>query len=513
MQQVSHAWKDAHKTLLLPQSYVEVSLNVGDPESQADAQAADNGQEFYSNSAAVVQEIDKTPTRYATLESNQWLLDGTFKILPPNNFGEQGYIGDLLSDDDGYYTTTPTITVTFSRVFTELIPGITVVWATAYDEYAESFKVTAYNGDAVVAEKEVTDNAEVTSVVEMDIVDYNRITVEVLRWCLPHRRARIEELTIGIIKKFAGSGLLSFSHSMFVDALSAELPKAEIVFEVTNLNAEFNPDNPQGVAKYLMERQRVDARYGYKLNGTVEWIKAGTFFMSEWETPQNGISATFTARDALEYMTDKYTGTNAGTLKDIAQAAFEQAGLPLLGDGTVRWQLDAVLETVTPPENVELGGYTVAEVLQFCAHAACCVFYQDRQGMVHIEPLAAGVTDYVIDRFVSYANSEISLTKQLKAVDVNNGMAVVTVSDIGETQTVSNPLIGEDRAETVAQWIADFLVNRKLLSGEYRSDPRLDALDRITNINQFAETTVLVTEVSYRYTGAFRGSYGGRSGV
>lgn len=516
MQQVSDSWKLAQEQTLVPESYVEVILNVGDPESQADATSGSNGEMDFSDSSSLAEETIKNPVRYSMLERNSWLLDGSFLLLPDNPpYGENGYIGDALSGDDGSYQADaiPTITISFSQVFSALIPGISVTWGTAYEEWAESFRITAYNGSTQVTQKTVTGNTSMTSVVNMDIQNYDKITIEVLKWCHPGRRARIEDLLIGIERTYTKSDLMSYSHTMFVDPLSAELPKAEITFEIKNLNGEYNPDNPQGAEQYLMERQEITARYGYKLNGIIEWIAAGRFFMSEWETPQNGITATFTARDGIEFMSDNYSGESTGTLMAIATTAFQQAGLPTMPDGTDRWSIDSSLSSLSAPSGVNLSEYSIGEVIQLCANAACCVFYQDRTGLFHVEPLDDGTTDYEINQFNSYSNSEISLTKQLKAVDVNNGTYVLTVGDVGETQHVTNPLISSERASVVAQWAANYLQNRKVLSGDFRADPRLDALDRVTNINQFAESVVLVTEIDYTYNGAFRGSYEGRSGV
>ena len=514
MQQVSQAWKDAQEQTLVPESYVEVILNVGDPESQADATPSDNGHENYSSTEHLADETEKEQIKYATLEPHIWVLDGTCEILPDEPpYGNNGFIGNTLSDENGEYTTTPTITIMFSKVFTAVIPGLTITWAPAYGEWASSFRVTAYNGETQIFTKTIEGNADITSVVEQDIQNYNKIVVEVLEWCRSGRRARIESLLVGIEKVYSKSELISYSHDMTVDPLSAELPKSEITFEITNLNGEYNPDNPQGAEKYLMERQAITARYGYKLNNSVEWIKAGTFYMSEWETPQNGITATFKARDALEFMSDTYTGASSGTLAAIATAAFQQADLPTMPDGSNRWTIHSSLSSIQAAEGADLSGNTIAEVLQYVANSACCVFYQDRDGMLHIEPLADGTTDYEINRFRRYANSEISLTKQLKAVNVNDGAANLSVGNSGETQDVDNPLVSADRAQTVAQWVADYLENRKILSGEFRADPRLDPLDRVTNENQFAESIVLVTEIQYTYNGAFRGNYEGRADV
>ena len=515
MQAVSEAWKRAQEKNFVPESFVEVAMTVGDPDAQADASPSDNGQMPFSDAAKLADGTDQTPKKYAMLERNVWLLDGASKVLPASGpYDNEGYIGTVLSNDAGVYDgVLPTITVSFSKVYTELIPGISITWATAYGEYAKRFRITVSAEGVQTYQGEFENAGDMTSVALADIDRYDKIVIEVLEWCLPGRRARMESLVIGLKKTYRKQELMSYSHSMLVDPLSASLPKSEIVFEVTNLDGEYNPENPSGAEKYLMERQTITARYGYRLDGATEWIKAGTFFLSQWDTPQNGITATFTARDCLEYMTDLYTGPSGGTLADIATAALEQADLPVLADGSKRWQLDSALSGIMAASDADLSEYTIQEVLQLVANAGCCVFYQDRTGIVHIKPLNVGVTDYEINRFNSYQNSEIELTKQLKAVDINDGMYVHTVGSVGETQRVDNKLISSQRAEAVAKWVADYLVNRKILSGEYRADPRLDVLDRVVNENQFAQNVALVTELEFTYHGAFKGSYEGRVGV
>jgi hypothetical protein len=515
MQQVSQAWIDAQQQTLVPESYVEVSLTVGDPDSQADASVESNGDLFLANTADIVTEVEQSPTVFATGELNIWGLDGTAELVPDEApYGDQGYIGSELSGADCTFPdANPTLTVSFSQVFSAVIPGITIQWSETYNEWASAFTVTAYNGTAQVAQQVVTGNTDVLSVVSMDISNYDKIVVEVQEWCLPYHRARVEQLTIGLIQTYGKKEIMSYQHTIFADPLSGDLPNAEITFEVSNLNGQYNPDNPQGVEKYLMERQEITARYGYKLNGAIEWIAAGVFFMSEWNCPQNGITATFTARDAQEYMTDLYSGPSTGTLAAIATAAFQQAGLPTLTSGANRWEIDSSLSSITAATGADLSAYTIKEVLQLCANAACCALWQDRSGIFHIAPVAAGATTYPINQFNSYENSEISLSKQLKAVDINSGQYTLSVADVGDTQQITNPLISASQAPVVAQWVADYLVNRRTLSGEFRADPRLDALDRVVNTNDFSTSTVLVTEITYTYNGAFRGSYEGRAGA
>lgn len=514
MQSVSQAWVANQNSLLVSKAYIDITLNVGDPEAQYAAWSYSNGEEFYSESDSIVQEIEKNPIKYATLERNIWTLDGSLSTIPDKkNYGRNGYIGEWLCGNDGVFENIPIITVEFGRVFSHIIPGITIVWGEAYGEYADTFRVTAFNGQEVVAEKLVEENTVIESIVWIDIQNYDRITVEVLKWCLPYRRPRIKSLNIGLSQTFDGNNVMSYSHRMDVDPLSASLPMNEISFKAANLNNEYNPDNPTGLMKYMMERQMLTVKYGYKLGNAIEWIDAGTFYLNDWTLPQNGITADFGARDVLEFMTDIYTGDYVGTLYDVALQALKQASLPLLKTGETGYYVDDSLRTIPVPEVKENVEYTIAEVLQLCANAACCVIYQDRNGQLRIEPLSGGVSDYRIDQFNSYSVGDVVLSKQLKAVDVNNGMYVLQVGPVGETQPISNPLISVERAPAVAQWVADYLSKRQTLTGNFRADPRLDPLTRVTNQNQFAEKVVLVTEVQYTYNGAFRGSYEGRVDV
>ena len=514
MQTVSQAWKAAQKRNFLPESFVDVVMNIGDPESQADGQPSDNGSEFFSDSSALSDGKAKAPGKFATLERNNWLLSGDRTIVATNQAGAgQGFIGNVLCNGEGVFDgVIPTITISFSKVFTELIPGLTVVWSNVYKEYASKIRVTAYAAGEMTYQA-AFENDAITSVLNADIDNYDTITIEALEWSLPLRRARAESIIIGIQKTYTKKDLFDFQHSSFVDPLSAELPKNEIVMKIKNLNNEYNPDNPKGAEKYLIERQSLDVTYGYMIDGIKEVISAGTFFISEWDTPQNGIEATFTARDALEFMSDPYDGAVTGTLYDIAVAAFTQAGLPVLSNGDNRWHVDTGLASVSTPETVDIYDVSIAEILQYVANAGCCVLYQNRDGVIRLEPLPPGETDYEIGRFVSYQNSEIKLTKQLKAVNVNNGQHFLSVGQVGETQKIDNPLISDAQAPIVARWAADYLVNRKILSGSFRADPRLDALDRIINKNQFAENIVLVTDITFTFNGAFRGEYEGRAGV
>jgi hypothetical protein len=149
------------------------------------------------------------------------------------------------------------------------------------------------------------------------------------------------------------------------------------------------------------------------------------------------------------------------------------------------------------------------------AHAGTCVIYQDRLGTLRIQPWAASYTGFVIDKDISYTHPEYTISKPVKAVSVAYGsdQRVETVySARGEVQTVDNKMIvNKADATRVAEKTLDILKNRKVISGEYRADLRLDCLDSIIVTSKYASNIIALTDVEYSTTGgAFRGTYTGR---
>lgn len=423
MQKVSQAWKDNQNNTLVSESQIEVSLKMTDPDAYEDASATDNGSAFFADTNYTVSDGDKDIHPYATLETNQWLLDGSREILPDSDYGEVGFIGNILSDVNGLYTTNPIISVNFTKTHINVLQGITITWSAFLNEYAEEFVVTAYNGDTIIAEKSVEGNTSLRSAVMFDISNYDRITVEIIKWSTAHRRARVDEIFIGVYKIFSKSDLISYNCSYMSDPISAELPKSEMSFSINNIDELYNPYNTEGLSKYLMERQEIDVKYGYKLDNGVEWIKGGKFYISEWNAEQNGLSADFKARDLLEFMTGTYYkglyNANGKSLYDLAEEVLQDADLPVNSDGTVKWVIDDSLKTMYTVAPLPVD--THANCLQMIANAGGCVIYQDREGTLHIKQISlnsSGTNDYAVTYFNSYSKSDLSLSKPLKQVDV-----------------------------------------------------------------------------------------------
>ena len=422
MQTVSQAWKDNQKQTLVGESDIEVSIKLTDPDAYEDASATDNGHVYYSNTNHTVSDGEKNIKPYATLERNLWLLDGSREILPTNIYGETGFVSDSISTSSGSFSPIPIVTVNFPKVNTKLLQGITITWSNYLKEYAVKFTVKAYNGNTVVATKTVENNTLVRTTVTMDIVNYDSITIEINKWSMGLRRARIDEILIGVNVIFSKNDIFSYSCSYESDPISAELPKSEASFSLNNVDKVFNPYNVEGLSKYLIERQEISVKYGYKLGSSVEWINGGIFYLSEWDAAQGGIGADFVARDLLEFMTNTYYkglyNPNGTSLYDLAEDVLLDADLPVNADGSVKWVIDNGLKNIYTIAPLPIDSH--ANCLQLIANAGCCVLYQDRAGVLHLKQrLSVSTdTDYDVSLFNSYSKPDLSLSKPLKQVDV-----------------------------------------------------------------------------------------------
>ena len=513
---VSNGWLAAQSETLQPETFVEITSVVTEPGLQEDAVVTSTDEAVFSDTASIVFENRYERTPYRTLEYGQWGLDGSITHFL-EDVENQGYVSNTYSNENGYFAQNPVIRINFSRIHSDLIPGITITWSEAFDEWASDFKVTAYNSDGIVAQATVVGNTDVKSIVWFDLIGYSRIEIEIIKWCLPHHRVRCDYVSLGVERTYTKDDLLGFEYSQLVDLLSAELPSSSVMFRLRNDDNQWNPDSPQNIEKYLLEEQKVRVRYGMDIEGKTEWISGGTFWLSEWNTPANGLEASFTASDIFSFMTDPFNDPFEGNLYDLAELVFGYVKLTTPVRSGLVYHIDESLKEIEVKPIEANSGYTMAEMLQLVAHAGRCVLYQDREGVIHIEPRSTTYSGYKIDPFVSYTHPEYTIGKPLRAVAVSYGedqKLQVEVDIRGEVQTIDNPLIAtEADARAVAETARDVLTNRKVISGDFRSDLRLDALDNIIVASKYAANVIHVTEVRLSTTGGgFRGTYVGRVG-
>lgn len=554
MVQPSQKWLDAFNGTLVPEMFVKITYSITEPGLQEDATPSTNGETIFSNVSSLVYKQDTSFTKYATGELNFTQLDGSYK-LPPNNVPESvSFVfttldydaletsdGDILAgnemsypDEAGYISELcvtknnhPIVTLSFSKIHTVAIPGISIVWSTTFNEWATSFKLTAYSRNIAVSTKTIVGNTDVSCEVDWGISNYDSISIEVLEWCISGRRARIEKIQLGRFIVFEKKDIFSYKHESTRDPISGRLPNDSITFTVDNSQQKWNPINPEGLYKYLYERQLISVEYGMDLDGTVEWITGGKFFLSEWNVSPNSIEASFTARDIFGYlMVSNYTGRMYGTLYEMAYDALE-----LLGDNVATFRISDELKNYsTDITKQDKGNYKDSDILQMVANAAGMAMYQTRDGVIVIDRIpdisfAKANLSAEIAIVNNFSWPEITFSLPLKnvtcSINVKSGDSTTnkTISypdpaeSEGATQNVSNEMLSESvlaQPKNILTESYKILSNRRKASLSYRASPHLDALDYVLIHHQFGYSSVLLTtNFTYEYSGCFHGTVEG----
>lgn len=514
MEHPSQAWLDKFNDTLVPEEFVEISYNSTEPGVQEDATASATAQVPFGNIENTTKEPDRVLTKYATGETNLHVLDGSFRLLPDSvPYADAGFISQTLVSDSSH----PRIILSFGSVHTRAVPGLTVVWSSMMNEWAAKFKLTAYKGTAVVSTITVSNNRSVYSETEWEIYGYDSIAIDILEWSIPNRRARIEWIMVGLHKVYSKKDLVSYTHTSSRDPISAQLPKDSIEFSLDNSQKTWDAINPRGMFRYLYERQEVDVRYGMDVDGETQWINGGKFYLSEWSVPSNGLEASFTARDALEFMmTSNYTGRKTGTLYQMCYDALET-----LPSNVPSFYISEELKEYSTDISSEKTSYKNSDILQLAANAAGMALYQTRDGHIRIERVnltaEEGTEVYEIPVINNFQWPEISFASRVKNVSCNvNGKEHLYPEGSnaeGVTQTVSNELLTEAMLVKSKNSITEayaMLANRKKVELEYRASPHIDAFDHVKINHNFGyASSVFVTESKYQYTGCFKGTISG----
>ena len=560
MVQTTWAWNNAFNKRIVPESFVEITLGVVDTKATQNVEITQSNNHRSSNTSALVRGNETViPANLATFEENRWVLDGSKVVSDNDDVIGTGFVGSMSSESsDGYWW----IQFDLPEDTTTVASGITIVWDSEHGEYPTSFSIGFATEKNTVTRHVVTiENNEIVSQtigqdmeIEVESLDtsvphitrlfgkftgYNMVHISINKWNTPNHYPRMDRFIFGRAWTFGKNEIMSYSHEQSGDILGAELPKNSITFSVDNTDDKWNPNNPNGLGKYITERQMVTVRYGVDTGqravadlGTIHWIPGGTFYLSEWDTPSNGLEATFTARDPLEFiMNTKYPGLDESTHMGLIETSLAMSEFP----HEIEMNLDPTHnhDCLIPEESVDvnagefgLSTYSVADVIQLCVNASGSVFWFDRNGVFNVKGIAKfknieKVYDIPMD--LAYSHPEIAITKPVRFVefdynpvyDNTSGFVRYYVDDEkikeGETVTFKNDFIqSQSSCLSAAAAVRSVLKHRKQATGEFRANPCLDLFDWVNIHSKYGEMKMIVTRIKYTYSGAFHAEYTAR---
>jgi hypothetical protein len=371
--------------------------------------------------------------------------------------------------------------------------------------------VIAYDAtEAVVDRVLIEGNTDVIRQVFGQLDGYKQLVIRILRWSVPNRRARVMEVDFGIVRQYGDDDLVSARLIEDMDITSGQLPSPEFSFTVDNSGKEFNILNPTGFYLYLQEWQPVTVTMGVKVNGSYRQMPVGEFYLMDWTSEAGSLTASFTARTALERLgTIEYEQLDSRpqSLADLAEEVFTLAGFD-----TFRYAIDPALADV---QTLGLVDRTDCKtLLQMIALAGRCVVYVSRSGAVTLKRI--GSEDDAADRIdfdVMYDEAKVALSRIVRAVEVNywtDSETSKTYSTdvpylaLGDTLKVEdNKLINsEQHAAEVATWLLAQAGKRATHDVNWRGDPAHELGDVVAIENVFGEDKgAMITKQEIEYAG------------
>lgn len=406
-------------------------------------------------------------SRYATLEPGRWVLDGSFRLIPDDPAqltGEVGFVGDVLSGEDGSFSSPVWAELTFSNC--SILQACSVYFSDdAIDGIPVDFTVAVYSGDTAVYTKEFTGNNSVSvSLDGFTVYDPTAIRVTVTKWSLPGRRLRVAEIIPGIYEQWTDDILASLDIQMRGNFACLAIPYGTCTLRMDNLDRRFEPRNKSGIFQSIQERQAIPVAIGCELeDGTVEYKRAGVFYQANggWKTGDNAMTMQWGLVDIVGLLADREFRAPSSlptTLAGWLAALVAQLGANFANKYHVDPGYADAAATVN--DRADVDGKKCGDILRWVCMATGTWPRADAEtGDLTAEPLWSQGNKLDLDNMTTYpvmkANDDLAvLTFQLYDTDKTVVNISGNATSSSKTLTVSNPFLHTAaQAQTAARQI------------------------------------------------------------
>lgn len=477
------------------QVLAKVQVDYTDPflDQSIALEVSEQGNVSYpAQTADAVQDV---PYKWASLDGS-WVLDGSYRLAPTEDVLAQyqmGWWGSQLAGTGGAFATPyPALTITH---LPRPMHTLKVVGDSARGEYPVDFTIQLYNeSDTLLYTETVTGNGQVDwgKVLNTPVLDVAKQVLTITKWSHEGRQAKIAEFFTSIQETYLAGDLVSLSLLEEREASQGSLPVGnitanEVTLVLNNESHKFDPDNAQSpLFRLLKPNRRVRAYLGVEIEGEEEWVPLGTFWSLDWDSRDDTLEATVTARDRMELLRNGTFQTSQVqqnvSLYALAEQVLQDAGLSS-SEYTIDTSLQSIVVLYAWFEPV-----SHREALRTIAEAALAVVYADRDGIVRVEPFALAGTTPVLE--ISEYDYFLPLRAPSRQQDVANQI-IVSTQPLRPATTAQEVYRSNEPVTIPAQ-------SSKTVTVYYNQQPVIEAAAALEN----PPSGVSITEATYYGWGA-----------
>ena len=238
--------------------------------------------------------------KYGTLESEQWLMDGSFSFFP--EVPEQYFWGlwsTTQSDKNGVFADPPVLDITFTQDHSS--SGLTLHFYIPTDDWASRIKIQWFSQDGGLISTALFYTDAVDYYCAKKVENYRRIRIHFLETNRPGRYLKLAGIDYGVYLHFSGHEIVEAHVLEECDPLSSEISINTLNVSLYNKEGRFSILNPEGYFDVLQHKQKFtvweDVKQDARSTGSVSYCM-GTFYLSDWSNSGDTL-ADFSAVDAI----------------------------------------------------------------------------------------------------------------------------------------------------------------------------------------------------------------------
>lgn len=238
--------------------------------------------------------------KYGTLESEQWLMDGSFAFFP--EVPEQYFWGlwsATQSDKSGVFADPPVLDITFTQDHSS--SGLTLHFYSPTEDWASRVKIQWFGQDGGLIATALFYPNVVDYYCAKKVENYRRIRIHFLETNRPGRYLKLAGIDYGVYLHFSGHEIVEAHVLEECDPISSEISINTLNVSLYNKEGRFSILNPEGYFDVLQHKQKFtiweDVKQDARSTSSVSYCM-GTFYLSDWSNSGDTL-ADFSAVDAI----------------------------------------------------------------------------------------------------------------------------------------------------------------------------------------------------------------------
>ena len=287
-----------------------VTYDLSDTTALEDAEFTSSSNSSFAD-LTNLQTGQKSAKIITLAEPNLIALDGTWIAQGTNTAtGDVAYFSSDYSDENGEFSTNPTIDIAFNEYHSSF--ALTIGFL---PDYPLQMRVVWYRDSSILYDN-TYDVDSLTYVISQDVQVYNRIVLEFVK-TRPYRYVKIDSIKFGVVLNWDETNIKSGRLVQELNRVGDKLSINTLSFEVIDVSNNLNFGNTSGMHNYYQRHQVIQP---YEIIDG-ETIDLGKFYLDKFSTENNlGKMSAVSAVGLLdEVQFDEgqvYNGTLAKTVID-----------------------------------------------------------------------------------------------------------------------------------------------------------------------------------------------------